>query len=301
MRLRLTYLAGAAWVLGMFSHGAHASYPPLPAFPGPSVEDDSDRATIEELRAASQAGDGWATLRLAGRLTCDREEAQCVGAKRELVALAAEQGEPAAPAVLRAMEAEWRSLAPRGDAVCDQVRDNAHDLLRDATAVTMPGYGPSPRVPDAWEVGRGLSEDGAILYGAAAGPVSLGLVYENDSLKLARISVTYLEIGSFEVNGSGERWEAARSATGRIAQMICPAWSGLDAAAQEYFDGAIAVWPPRGVAAEAPSAWLFATGVAPDLFWLDFYVDPRHDPTTTSMRWSFEEYETFALTELVHE
>lgn len=284
----------------MFVGGSSlADYPPLPAFPAPSLADDDDFPTVEELQAASRAGDGWATFQLTGRVTCDREAAQCISEIRELVALAAEQGEPAAPAILRAIDAEmaadWRALATAGDAVCGQVQDGTFALLRAVTSIAMPGYGAEPRLPEEWQVVRGVSSDGAQVYRAFAGPVSLMLVYEDGTLKLARIFIFFLEIGSFEASGSVDRWDATRAATGEIAQLLCPGWSGLGAAAQGYLEGVVEAWPPRGVSAEAPDAWLFATGVTPDIFWLDLYVDPRHDPGTSDIRWSVNETETLAL------
>lgn len=303
VRTFLTYVLAGYGLVGCGTE-VPADYPALPAFPVGYI-DDSERPSFEELQFASESGDGWATLQLIRHLDCDAEVPACAAEYRELLVLSGEQGESVAPAVLRAFDASddgnWRALATAGNSVCDQGQDRAASLLQNTISLSMPGYGSEPRDPEVWDVRRGYSDDSAMFYGAWAGPLSLTLVYEDRELKLARLMVNYLEIGSSVELGADARWEATRAGSAALAQSICPDWPGLDVAVRSYVDGVVATWPPRGVAAESSNAWLFATGVTPDIFWLDLYVDPRHNPNTSGLRWSFEEDETFALTELVDE
>jgi hypothetical protein len=236
-----------------------ASSPSFPAFP-------------------SSSGDAFAILDLASMTKCAANDQVCEKGATELYRSAALKGQSAALAMLRLRTLERQpSRASEfniGSSVCNRSKADAGDIVRQIEAIELAG---DDGRSNKWQVSEISGSDGSVGARFSRGPIGATLVFSGNQLRLVRVFTNILEIGS----GEG-RFEAVQRANASIARAVCPRWNGVGEAISGYIVGVAQSWPPQAVHVDGPSVWLAATGVTPDIFWFDLYVDPLHNPFTSA-------------------
>lgn len=248
------------------STGAAAA--PLPEFPMlQELHYPQDEAGI---RARMGAGEGYATLRVALQTQCGADDEACWARIAQLYALAESRGQSAAPAFLRLRLIEANRARAEdyaiGDSVCGRHREELPEIVRRIASINYPVRGLR-----AWTIEERRGSLGSERVIVTKGAVSAHLTFSGERLMSARVFTNFLEAGS-----SRREIRAVQRANAEIAHAICPQWAELDDAIPDYMMGVALSWPPQAVHADGPSVWLAATGVMPDIFWFDLYVDPTY-------------------------
>lgn len=264
---------------------ADDAFPPIPKT---GVKDmAADKAELEKL---SSAGDGLATVYLALQLDCQSPDAACLTQQRTLLKKAIAQGETTAIAMDRLIDVRddpTRAAAYRiSSSVCGQRIENSDALISAITKNKIPAYKLRPRDNEEWKTARIDGALGSKLISISNSAMSILLVYHDGDLQIARIFTLLLEIGSQTDFGSKERWRSTEILNEQVPQIICPDWAGVGTAAKEYLNASMKT-PPRGVHVTGKQAWLAVTAVVPDIAWADLYVDPFHDPYTSTLQEEF--------------
>lgn len=255
-------------------------YPKFPERAQSSYPDD-----LMELKSLSDNGDGYATLKLGAVKVCDSSENVCSADRRALLQKAFDQGETIALALMRKSQLELdptvaETIQP-AKRVCGFTTSDLPPLSNWIESFAIPKYGEQPQPAEPWLIRKASGNLGSEATFFAAGPVSVRLIFKNDELKILRTTFG-IDVGAVE------RWNAISNFNHQLAEKICPSWEGLGEAISHYMMKVADTWPPGGIHFEGDGSWLAATGVTPDIFWFDLYVDPFHNPYRSSFAEKFE-------------
>ncbi len=173
------------------------------------------------------------------------------------------------------MSDAWRlSEYDIGSSVCGRSKSDAQEIVRQIEAIGLAG---DDSRSDEWRVLEIAGSAGSVGVRFSRGPIGGTLIFSGDQFRLVRVFTNILEIGASEA-----RFEAVQRANASIASAVCPRWNGVGEAISGYIIGVAQSWTPQAVHVDGPSVWLAATGVTPDIFWFDLYVDPLHNPFTSA-------------------